>query len=183
MCHYHILTVLASYNWSELKMKNSHKMNLELIWNMFVIIKKGEIVKSKWYKTNQGPQLVLIYYKLIYFYEENFSDANCRRSTRLISQSDVPKTVCANFALSWLFYRFQSSDVKGTKERRPEVTISTVLNLNVNGRIFIKRRAQLLCQKNKRTFSTLSLSNRCECPETCKLHSAKVDKLHCISIR
>ena len=43
--------------------------------NMFVIIKKGEIVKSKSSKTNQGPHLVLIYYKLIFMVSdgrENF---------------------------------------------------------------------------------------------------------------
>ena len=42
---------------------------------MFVIIKKGEIVKSKSSKTNQGPHLVLIYYKLIFMVSdrrENF---------------------------------------------------------------------------------------------------------------
>ena len=31
-----------------------------------------DYVKSKWTKTNQGPQLVLIYYKLIYFMKRIF---------------------------------------------------------------------------------------------------------------
>ena len=67
---------------------------------MFVIIKKGEIVKSKMYKTNQGPQLVLIYYKLILFMKRIFQTQEADEAYRLILQSDVPKTVCANYVLS-----------------------------------------------------------------------------------
>ena len=60
---------------------------------MFVIIKKGEIVKSKIYKTNQGPQLVLIYYKLILFMKKFFRRNIADEAYRLIAQSEVPKTV------------------------------------------------------------------------------------------
>ena len=68
--------------------------------NMFVIIKKGEIVKSKSFKTNQGPHLVLIYYKLILFMKKIFRRNIADEAYRLIAQSDVPKTVCANYILS-----------------------------------------------------------------------------------
>ena len=62
---------------------------------MFVIIKKGEIVRSKCYKMNQGPHLVLIYYKLIFMVSdgrENFQTEEADESYRLIIQSDAAKT-------------------------------------------------------------------------------------------
>ena len=101
---------------------------------MFVIIKKGEIVKSKLHKTNQGPQLVLIYYKLILFIKRIFFRRNLAdEAYRLISQSDVPKTVCANYVLSWLFtdsnHQTQTERKEGSKN---EAFTSTVKNLNVN---------------------------------------------------
>ncbi len=65
---------------------------------MFVIIKNGEIVKSKSSKTNQGPHLVLIYYKLIFIISdgrENFQTEEADESYRLIIRSDAVKTICA----------------------------------------------------------------------------------------
>ena len=58
---------------------------------MFVIIKKGEIVKSKSSQTNQGPQLVLIYYKT-YFIGEKFQTKEADDSYRLNISSDQYQT-------------------------------------------------------------------------------------------
>ena len=78
---------------------------------MFVIIKKGEIVKSKSSKMNQGPHLVLIYYKLIFMVSDgreifrrknwfrrkrNDQTEAAKGSYRLIIQSDAVKTDCAD---------------------------------------------------------------------------------------
>ena len=90
---------------------------------MFVIIKKGQIVKSKSSKTNQGPHLVLIYYKLILFSNrnvsderENFQTEEADESYRLIIQSDAVKTECTNNVLSWLFTNSNQSDADETRK-------------------------------------------------------------------
>ena len=100
---------------------------------MFVIIKKGEIVKSKSSKTNQGPHLVLIYYKLIFMVSDGreiFRRKNCFRrkknvqteaaegSYRLMIQSDSVKTECALYRLKLVVYRSDAIRRRRNKERK-----------------------------------------------------------------
>ena len=94
---------------------------------MFVIIKNGEIVKSKSSKTNQGPHLVLIYYKLIFMVsdgrivsdgKENVQTEAAEESYRLIIQSDAVKTECALYRLKLVVYRSDAIRRRRNKERK-----------------------------------------------------------------
>ena len=114
-------------------------------------------VKSKLYKTNQDPQLVLINYKLILFIRRIFQTQEADEPYHLIVQFDVPKTVCANYVLSWLFtdsnHQTQTEQWKEAKMRhllQRSRTSTSTKDLHQKAR-------SPTVSENKRTFSTLSL--------------------------
>ena len=111
--------------------------------NMFVIIKKGEIVKSKSSQTNQGPQLVLIYYKTYFILLEKIFRRKKQTIPivwiyRLISIRRKKQTKCIVWFFSlkflrlnvlisswdWLFTGFQPIRRKRNKNRKTREAIS-----------------------------------------------------------
>ena len=119
---------------------------------MFVIIKKGEIIKSKWTKTNQESPIGFNYYKLIYFMKRIFQTKTANEAFVWCYSLSVSKTVWTNFALSWLFYRFQSSAAEGTKERRHELIIFNGLKLQCQQKDLHQKACSTAMSEYKRSF-------------------------------